>query len=154
MLILKPFFIRNIQLDFQRKWENRVLTIQNKRLCKMAYFLIFFKTLYVYLFNQWICKFPKRKEHSTKRSVWMSVSIRFHDFPGGTDLAAGFPSFHTFLFCTADAAAPCSWASSRTNFLNKSFLLSLSHTSAPLSSHPLILSALLSSSHQKQLVSP
>lgn len=66
----------------------------------MVYFLIFFKILYVYCFSQEICKFPpQKKDTAQKEPAQMSVSFRFHDFPGDHHSAAGYLSFHAFLLC-------------------------------------------------------
>lgn len=72
----------------------------------MVYFLIFFRTLYIYLFIREYANSPGRKVHSTKRALTVSVLIRFHDFPGGSDLVLGFLAFRAFLLCTAQTASP------------------------------------------------
>lgn len=67
-------------------------------------YLTFFKTLYTCLLgNMQILQ--EERGIVQKDPIWMSISIRFHGFPGGNILVAGFPSFHVFLLCTAPTAS-------------------------------------------------
>lgn len=74
------------------------------------------------MFRKGICKFypfTPKKGHGEKEPICMFVCIRCHKLPGGHDLVTGWSAFRPFLLCPARMALPCSWASSRTNFLNK-----------------------------------